>query len=187
LLGAVLVTIGGVWWFLGLPASARAALAAASSLNILMLLIFAVTLVVFAMLYLGPYRNPGWITPGFAILLFTFGLAAIGTGEFLREAIRKPYIVYGVVLSNQIFADEVPRLRQSGYLEAARGLAPTSPSISRRRLIHRGSSTRRRCLRFRRKSGSRSASCSSCITATTVTPSRGTPPSAKAPADGRAR
>jgi mono/diheme cytochrome c family protein len=82
-----------------------------------MLLIFAVTLVVFAMLYLGPYRNPGWITPGFAILLFTFGLAAIGTGEFLREAIRKPYIVYGVVLSNQIFADEVPHLRQSGYLE----------------------------------------------------------------------
>jgi len=117
LLGAVLVTIGGVWWVLGLPASAQAALAAASSLNILMLLIFAVTLVVFAMLYLGPYRNPGWITPGFAILLFTFGLAAIGTGEFLREAIRKPYIVYGVVLSNQIFVDEVPRLRQSGYLE----------------------------------------------------------------------
>jgi len=117
LLGAVLVTIGGVWWFLGLPASAQAALAAASSLNILMLLIFAVTLVVFAMLYLGPYRNPGWISPGFAILLFTFGLAAIGTGEFLREAVRKPYIVYGVVLSNQIFADEVPRLRQSGYLE----------------------------------------------------------------------
>ncbi len=117
LLGAVLVTIGGAWWFLGLPASAQAALAAASSLNILMLLIFAVTLVVFAMLYLGPYRNPGWISPGFAILLFTFGLAAIGTGEFLREAVRKPYIVYGVVLSNQVFADEVPRLRQSGYLE----------------------------------------------------------------------
>jgi len=117
LLGAVLVTIGGVWWFLGLPASARAALAAASALNILMLLIFAVTLVVFAMLYLGPYRNPGWITPGFAILLFTFGLAAIGTGEFLREAIRKPYIIYGVVLSNQIFVEEVPRLRQTGYLE----------------------------------------------------------------------
>ncbi len=117
LLGAVLVTIGGVWWFIGLPASARAALAAASSLNILMLLIFAVTLVVFAMLYLGPYRNPSWISPGFAILLFAFGLAAIGTGEFLREAIRKPYIIYGVVLSNQIYVDEVPLLRQRGYLE----------------------------------------------------------------------
>jgi cytochrome d ubiquinol oxidase subunit I len=117
LLGAVLVTIGGAWWFLALPASAQAALAAASALNILMLLIFAVTLVVFAMLYLGPYRNPGWITPGFAILLFTFGLAAIGTGEFLREAVRKPYIIYGLVLSNQIYAQEVPLLRQTGYLE----------------------------------------------------------------------
>ena len=117
LLGAFLVTIGGVWWFLALPESARAALAAASALNILMLLIFAVTLVVFGMLYLGPYRNPGWITPGFAILLFTFGLAAIGTGEFLREAVRKPYIIYGVVMSNQIYPDEIPGLRQTGYLE----------------------------------------------------------------------
>jgi cytochrome d ubiquinol oxidase subunit I len=118
LLGAVLVTIGGVWWFLALPPSAQAALAAASALNILMVIIFAVTIVIFAMLYLGPYRNPGWITPGFALLLFTFGLAAIGAGEFVREAVRKPYIVYGVVLSNQMLPEEVDRFRQNGFLES---------------------------------------------------------------------
>ena len=133
LLGAALVTVGGSWWLLALPESARAALAAASALNILMLLIFAATLIVFAMLYLGPYRNPGWITPGFAILLFVFGLAAIGTGEFLREAVRKPYIIYGVVLSNQIYADEIPSLRQTGYLEGGtwtrRYLAERFPQV----------------------------------------------------------
>jgi cytochrome d ubiquinol oxidase subunit I len=117
LLGAVLVTIGGLWWFLALPASAQAALAAAPSLNILVLLILAVSGIIFAMLYLGPYRNPGWVTPGFAMLLFVFGLAAIGIGEFLREAIRKPYIIYSITMSNQIFADEIPELRQTGYLE----------------------------------------------------------------------
>jgi hypothetical protein len=35
----------------------------------------------------------------------------------VREAIRKPYIVYGVVMSNQIYADEIPQLRENGYLE----------------------------------------------------------------------
>jgi cytochrome bd-type quinol oxidase subunit 1 len=117
LLGAALVTVGGVWWYLALPPSAQAALAAASALNILMVVIFAVTIVVFAMLYLGPYRNPGWITPGFAMLLFTFGLAAIGAGEFVREAVRKPYIVYGVVMSNQMLPEEIDRARQAGLLE----------------------------------------------------------------------
>lgn len=117
LLGALLVTLGGLWWYVALPDSAKAALVAASALNILMVVIFAVTIVVFLMLYFGPYRNPGWITHGFALLLFTFGLAAIGAGEFVREAVRKPYIVYGVVYSNQILPRELPTLRVSGYLE----------------------------------------------------------------------
>jgi cytochrome bd-type quinol oxidase subunit 1/mono/diheme cytochrome c family protein len=117
LLGAILVTIGGAWWYAALPESAQAALVAASALNILMLLIFAVTAIVFVMLFLGPYRNPGWLSPGFAILFFALGLAAVGTGEFIREAVRKPYIVYNVVLGNQILPREIPTLRQSGYLE----------------------------------------------------------------------
>lgn len=117
LLGTILVTVGGIWWFVALPDSSQAALAAASTLNILMLLIFTVTVIVFVMLYLGPYRNPGWITPGFALLLFTFGLAAVGTGEFIREAVRKPFIVYNVVLGNQIYPEEIDDLRVSGYLE----------------------------------------------------------------------
>lgn len=115
--GAVLIVIGGAGWYVYLPESAKAALAAASVLNVLMVLIFVLTVAVFVMLYWGPYRNPRWLSPGFAILFFTFGLAAVTTGEYIREAVRKPYIVYNVVLGNQILADEVPRLRQSGYLE----------------------------------------------------------------------
>ena len=118
LLGSVFVTIGGILWYVALPESAKAALVAASALNILMLLIFAVTAVIFVMLYLGPYRNPGWLSPGFAILLFVCGLAAIGTGEFIREAVRKPYIVYNVVLGNQILPQEISTSRQTGYLQS---------------------------------------------------------------------
>jgi cytochrome d ubiquinol oxidase subunit I len=117
LLGSVLVLIGGLGWYSALPDSAKAALIAASALNVLMVIIFAVTVAVFVMLYLGPYRNPGWLSPGFAILLFGLGIAAIATGEFIREAVRKPYIVYNVVLGSQILPEEVTTLRATGFLE----------------------------------------------------------------------
>ena len=116
MLGAIMITAGGFSWYAILPDSAKATLASAAVLNVLIVLIFAATIIVFAMLYLGPYRNPGWLTPGFAILLFLLGLMAFSTGEFIREAIRKPFIVYNVVYGNQIFPEQVPRLRAEGYL-----------------------------------------------------------------------
>jgi cytochrome bd ubiquinol oxidase subunit I len=118
LLGAVLITVGGLGWYYFLPESAKAALTSASVLNVLMFIIFALTIVVFFLLYLGPYKNPGWLSPGFAIALFLFGLAAFSTGEFIREAVRKPYVVYNVVLGNQILPSEVAEMRDAGYLES---------------------------------------------------------------------
>ena len=118
LLGAVLIVSGGITWYLFLPPSAKAALATASALNIFMTLLFAVTVAVFFMLYLGPYRNPGWVTPGFALLLFSFGILAVSTGEFVREAVRKPYIIYNVVTGHQLYVEDIPRVRKRGFLES---------------------------------------------------------------------
>lgn len=116
LLGAVMITIGGLAWHYFLPPSAKAALASAAALNILVALIFALTAVVFVLLYLGPYRNPGWLSPGFAGSLCLFGVAAFSTGEFIREAVRKPFVIYNTVLGNQVYPEEVQRLREGGYL-----------------------------------------------------------------------
>ena len=117
LLGAVLVGLGGFGWYLLLPESAKATLASASVLNVFIVLIFGLTVAVFALLYLGPYRNPGWLTPGFAGVLLLLGIAALSVGEFIREAVRKPYVIYNVVLSNQIHPHEVAGLKQKGYME----------------------------------------------------------------------
>lgn len=117
LLGAILVTVGGLGWFAFLPDSARALLEGAAVLNIFVALVLASTVAVFALLYLGPYKNPGWVTPGFAIALFLFGMTAFTAGEFIREAVRKPYVVYNVVLGNQILPGEVSQLQEQGYLE----------------------------------------------------------------------
>lgn len=116
MLGAVLAIIGGLAWYAYLPASGSAALTGAAVLNVLMTIIFLLTAGVAIMMYFGPFRNPKWLTPGFAILFFGLGLAATGTGEFIREAVRKPYIVYGRVLCSQIRTKEVPKLQETGYL-----------------------------------------------------------------------
>lgn len=114
--GAVLTIFGGLGWYSQLPASGSAALVGAAVLNVLMTIIFVLTAGVVAMMYLGPIRNPSWLSPGFAILFFGLGLAATGTGEFIREGVRKPYIVYGRVLGSQIRPEEIPNLRTGGYL-----------------------------------------------------------------------
>ena len=44
-------------------------------------------------------------------------VGAIAAGEFVREAVRKPYISYNVVLSNQVLVTEVETMRRDGYLE----------------------------------------------------------------------
>jgi cytochrome bd ubiquinol oxidase subunit I len=116
LLGAILITAGGIAWYCFLPDSAKATLASAAVLNILMALIFALTIVVFFLLYFGPYRNPGWLSPGFAVALFLFGVAAFSTGEFIRESVRKPFVVYNTVLGNQVYPEQVAQLRATGYL-----------------------------------------------------------------------
>lgn len=117
LLGGVCVVVGGIGWYLRLPESSKAVLESAAVLNLMVALIVALTVTLLVLLYLGPYRNPGWLSPGFAGALLLFGLAAFSTGEFIREAVRKPYVVYGDVLGNQIRADEIAMAREEGFLE----------------------------------------------------------------------
>ncbi len=135
MLGAMLITVGGIGWYAFLPDTAAATLASAAVLNVLMALIFALTAVVFVLLYLGPYRNPGWLSPGFAASLCLFGIAAFATGEFIREAVRKPFVVDGVVLANQISPKEVARLRSrrlsgGGRLDQSLRRTELSPAIA---------------------------------------------------------
>lgn len=117
LLGAILITAGGIAWLVFLPDSAKAVLASAAVLNVFIAQLFAMTVAVFVLLYIGPYRNPGSLSPVAAAALMILGVAAFSVGEFVRESVRKPYIVYNVVLGNQIFPEQVDALRRDGYLE----------------------------------------------------------------------
>jgi cytochrome bd-type quinol oxidase subunit 1 len=117
LLGAILITVGGAGWLAFLPESAKAVLTSAAVLNVFIAELFAMTAVVFVLLYIGPYRNPGSLSPVASLALMIFGLGAFSMGEFVRESVRKPYVIYNVVLGNQVLPEEVATLRQTGYLQ----------------------------------------------------------------------
>jgi mono/diheme cytochrome c family protein len=133
MLGGGLIILGGLGWLLALPPSARLALAGAAALNVLMVLIFFCTAVVLAMFYLGPYRHPAWLSPGAAILLFLIGLAVTGAAEFVREAVRKPFVIYGEVYSHNVYRGELPSLQREGFLNGGvwtrRYIARTVPAL----------------------------------------------------------
>jgi len=114
--GAVLFVVGAGWWFAALPASARAAAIGAPVLNIFAAVVAGSVGGVFAMVLVGLRREPAWLSPGFALLLWGMGLAAVGAGEFIREAVRKPFVVYGEVYSHNVLPSEIAGLRHGGYL-----------------------------------------------------------------------
>ncbi|MGD9128542.1 MAG: cytochrome ubiquinol oxidase subunit I, partial [Planctomycetia bacterium] len=118
LLGAAMILVGSAYWFLQLPPSAVETIQASAVLNIFMAVVAGLSAIIFLAILIGPLRYPEWLSPGFAGLLLLLGLGAVATGEFVREAIRKPYIVYNVVLGNQIMADEVQDFQKDGYLQS---------------------------------------------------------------------
>ncbi len=118
LLGAGLLVLGGVLWAAFLPESARAVIPAAAALNILMALALGITALVVLLVYFGPLKNPGWLSVGFAGTLWLLGLAGFSIGEFIREAVRKPYIIYNVVFGHQVLPEEVAKMQKQGFLES---------------------------------------------------------------------
>jgi mono/diheme cytochrome c family protein len=59
---------------------------------------FSVLLFLFA--YLLAYKNPRYFSTPLAFLFLTLGLMSTGVTEWVREAVRKPYVIYGYMYSN---------------------------------------------------------------------------------------
>jgi cytochrome bd-type quinol oxidase subunit 1 len=114
--GIVTVFLGVVWWFALLSPSVLLTMERAVLLNCLLTIFFALCGLITLLTVAGPIRNPRSVNVGFAACLFIFGLTALSSAEFIREAVRKPWIVDQVILGNQIYADDVAERQKSGFL-----------------------------------------------------------------------
>jgi cytochrome bd ubiquinol oxidase subunit I len=77
-------------------------------------LVLSGTILLFA--FFGPFLNPRGFTFKVAILFMICGFAATGTTEWMREMLRKPYVVYNYIYSNGIHKDEIEKIADEGFL-----------------------------------------------------------------------
>jgi len=64
------------------------------------------SVVLFLLAILWPFLAPKKFPVAGAVLFMVLGLAATAAGEFYREAVRKPYIIYDYMYSNSILKDQ---------------------------------------------------------------------------------
>jgi hypothetical protein len=117
--GIVTVFVGVIWWFVLLSPNVLLVMERSVLLNILLTIFFGLCGLITLLIILGPILNPRSVNTGFAVCLFIFGLTALASAEFIREAVRKPWIVDQVVLGNQIYAGEVNERQETGFLRAS--------------------------------------------------------------------
>jgi mono/diheme cytochrome c family protein len=112
----VLMLPAAAWWFYGLPADSRS-LVFGGAIAMTLFFVFGVV----ASVFIGLYAYLGLIRGGLSVNLHTgfmlASLAVVATGsmEFVREGIRKPFVINSVMYSNQITPAEGKRINEEGF------------------------------------------------------------------------
>jgi mono/diheme cytochrome c family protein len=120
LAGALAIPVGTLWYISTLPALAREIfMGSAPAVTIFagLSLFFSGLVVLFT--YIGAYRNPRHFSLTFAFLIAVLALCSTGVTEWVREAVRKPYIIYGYMYANNLRPDQIAQVRQQGILKSA--------------------------------------------------------------------
>ena len=69
--------------------------------------------------YFGAYRNPRHFNLTFAFVIAVMALSTTGVTEWVREAVRKPFIIYDYMYANTLRTEDVNRVRRDGILKTA--------------------------------------------------------------------
>lgn len=81
-------------------------------------LVLSGTILLFA--FFGPYLNPKAFTFRIAVLFLICGLAATASTEWMREMLRKPYVIYNYLYSNGLHKADLEAVTHSGYLQQSK-------------------------------------------------------------------
>jgi cytochrome bd-type quinol oxidase subunit 1 len=121
LVGTLIIPLAGVWYISTLPTLAREiSMGAAPAVTIFAGLSIFFSALVVTFTYFGPYQHPRYFNLTFAFLIAVLALSTTGVTEWVREAVRKPYIIYGYMYANTLRVGEMSRVRQQGVLRSAR-------------------------------------------------------------------
>jgi mono/diheme cytochrome c family protein len=133
------VVLGGIWWWSAIPEAVTGSVAGATAgampfATAITAWIPAAGLVFVALVLLGPILLPRLVDPVSAMAITLIGLAVMGGGEWIREAVRKPYIIYDYMYVNGIRKADAAEIAREGYAANARwiraGHASATPDSS---------------------------------------------------------
>ncbi len=116
-----LLLLSGWWYAQALPASQKAMIFARSPEIIPFLkAFFYISPVIFVIGIMMAIRLPQPFKKILAFGLLAIGLAYMGSFEWIREAGRRPYIIYGHMFSNSALVEDQKAILKTGVLKSAR-------------------------------------------------------------------
>jgi mono/diheme cytochrome c family protein len=119
--GVAVLPFGGAWYVSRMPDAARLLTVGGSpAVTIFAALSVALSTVIVVVAYFGAYRQPRLANTLVALLLVFLGLGATGVTEWVREAVRKPYVIYSYMYSNGIRQAERAVVGDRGILQSAK-------------------------------------------------------------------
>jgi mono/diheme cytochrome c family protein len=116
-----LLPIGVLWYFLNVPELARDLVMGATPLVLVFFLASAgLVAAIFGFAFLGSYVQPARFSFIAALFILALGLGVTGTSEWVREAVRKPFIIYDYMYSNSIRVDQAAQVKRDGVLATSK-------------------------------------------------------------------
>ncbi len=101
--------VSSLWWMAVIPPAARElAMGGAAPVAIMNGFTFIFSAIILLGVFFGPFRAPSKTSITFAAVMLVIGLLATGGAEWVREGVRKPFVIYDYVYSNGVFAWEKP-------------------------------------------------------------------------------
>jgi cytochrome bd-type quinol oxidase subunit 1 len=117
----LLMPVGVLWYFLNVPELARDLVMGATPLVLVFFLAsVGLAAVIFAFAFLAAHLQPARFSLIAALFILAMGLTVTGTSEWVREAVRKPFIIYDYMYSNSIRVDEAAHVKRDGVLASSK-------------------------------------------------------------------
>jgi len=118
---SLVLPLGGAWYISRIPPLAREiSMGGSPAVTIFAGLSIVLSAILFIFAFFGPFQRPQHFNLPFAFMLALIGLSVTGVTEWVREAVRKPYVIYGYMYSNGITRREQEAIRRDGALRAAK-------------------------------------------------------------------
>ncbi len=123
----IVLPLAGLWYVLSIPPLSFDIIAGgAPAITIFAALSVFFSVLIFIFAYFLPYKVPHRFSAPLAFLFLILGLFVMGVSEMVREAIRKPYIIYDYMYSNNVFKTEADKFKSAGILPSAKWAAVKS-------------------------------------------------------------